>query len=214
MIRAEEGTFTTSSIENDFFYDRLDSRFEPTDGYSLSYGVDVAGFGGSEKFIRNEVGGNFFTPLFGTSLIGGLRGEAGLINVLDSGEARVAERFFLGGGRLRGFVTGGVGPRDLATEDALGGSKYYRGSAEIGFPLGLPEEFDLRGALFSDIGSVWGNDDPFPNIADDASLRGAAGVGLSWGSPVGPVRINLSRAFLKEEYDKTEFFSFSFGTRF
>ena len=134
VIRAEEGTFTTSSIENDFFYDRLDSRFEPTDGYSLSYGVDVAGFGGSEKFIRNEVGGNFFTPLFGTSLIGGLRGEAGLINVLDSGEARVAERFFLGGGRLRGFVAGGVGPRDLATEDALGGSKYYRGSAEIGFP--------------------------------------------------------------------------------
>ena len=214
VIKAEEGTFTTSLIENDFFFDKLDSRFDPTDGYSLSYGVDVAGFGGTEKFIRNEVGGNLFNPLFGTSLIGGLRGEAGIINALNSDEVRVSERFFLGGGRLRGFKVGGVGPRDLATDDALGGSKYYRGSAEVGFPLGLPEEFDLKGALFSDFGSVWGNDAPFPNIADDASLRGAAGVGLSWGSPVGPVRINLARPFLKEEYDKTEFFSFSFGTRF
>lgn len=214
VIQAQEGTFTTSSIENDFFFDALDSRFNPTDGYSLSYGVEVAGFGGSEKFIRNEVGGALFNPLFGTSLIGALKGEAGIINSLDDDEVRVSERFFLGGARLRGFKSGGVGPRDLGTGDSLGGTKFYRGSAEINFPLGLPEEFDLKAALFSDVGSVWGSDDPFPDIADDASLRASAGVGLGWGSPVGPVRINLSRTFLKEDYDKTEFFSFTFGTRF
>jgi outer membrane protein insertion porin family len=115
---------------------------------------------------------------------------------------------------LRGFEVGGVGPRDLVTDDSIGGTQYYRGSAEIGFPLGLPEEFDIKGAVFSDMGSVWGSDDPFPNIADDASLRATAGIGISWGSPVGPVRINLARPLMKEDYDKTEFFSFSFGTRF
>jgi outer membrane protein insertion porin family len=45
-------------------------------------------------------------------------------------------------------------------------------------------------------------------------VRASLGVGLGWGSPVGPVRVNLSRAFLKEDYDRTEFFSFTFGTRF
>ena len=215
VIQAQEGSFTTSAIENDFFFDALDSRFNPTDGYSLSYGIDVAGFGGSEKFVRNEVGAAVFRPLFGSSFIAGLKGDAGIINSLDGGEeVRVSERFFLGGSRFRGFKIGGVGPRDLASDDSLGGTKFYSGSAELGFPLGLPDEFDVKGALFSDFGSVWGNDDPFSNIADDASLRSSVGVGLGWGSPVGPVRINLSRAILKEDYDKTEFFSFSFGTRF
>lgn len=214
VVKSQSGTFTTSSIENDFFFDALDSRFSPTDGYSLSYSIDLAGFGGSEKFIRNEVGGSYFTPLFGTSLIGSLQGETGHIASLEDDQVRLSERFFLGGGRLRGFKVGGVGPRDLRTDDSLGGTKFYRGSAEIGFPLGLPDEFDIRGAVFSDVGSVWGIDDPFPDLADDASLRGSVGVGVGWGSPVGPVRINLSRALLKEDYDKTEFFSFSFGTRF
>ncbi|MDA0785489.1 MAG: BamA/TamA family outer membrane protein, partial [Proteobacteria bacterium] len=180
----------------------------------LSYSVDLAGFGGSEKFIRNEVGANYYTPLFGTSLIGNLKGETGVLTALQDDETRVSERFFLGGSRLRGFKSGGIGPRDLKTDDALGGTQYYRGSAEIGFPLGLPEEFDIQGAVFSDVGSVWGNDDPFPDIADDASMRTTVGIGLGWGSPVGPVRINLARAVTKEDYDKTEFFSFSFGTRF
>ncbi|MBN43035.1 MAG: outer membrane protein assembly factor BamA [Alphaproteobacteria bacterium] len=214
VIKAQEGAFTASSVENDFFYDALDSRFAPTDGYSLSYSVDVAGLGGSEKFIRNKIGGKFFSPLFGTPLIGSLDGEAGVLTSFDDEETRVADRFFLGGRRLRGFRSGGVGPRDLRTDDAIGSQKYYRGSAEVGFPLGLPDEFDIKGSLFSDMGSAWGNGDPFPNIADDASVRASLGVGLGWGSPVGPIRINLSRALLREDYDKTEFFSFSFGTRF
>jgi outer membrane protein insertion porin family len=214
VVKAQAGRFTTSSVENDFFFDALDSKFDPTDGYSLSYSIDLAGFGGTERFVRNEVGGSYFVPLFGTSLVGSVKGDAGHIASLQNEEVRVSDRFFLGGGRLRGFKVGGVGPRDLKTDDALGGTQYYRGSAEIGFPLGLPDEFDIKGALFSDVGSVWGNDDPFPDIADDPSLRSSVGVGVGWGSPVGPVRINLSRAWLKEDYDKTEFFSFSFGTRF
>ena len=153
-------------------------------------------------------------PLFGTSFIGSVKGEAGVVTPLQDDEIRVSERFFLGGTRLRGFRVGGVGPRDLKSDDSLGGTQYYRGSAEVGFPLGLPEEFDIKGAFFSDVGSVWGNDDPFPDIADDASLRATFGIGLGWGSPVGPVRINLARPLLQEDYDKTEFFSFSFGTRF
>ena len=212
-IQAQEGTFTTSSIENEFFYDKRDSRFTPTDGHFVRYNIDLAGFGGTERFVKNELSSGIFRRLFGSAFIGSLDGSVGIINGLNV-DVRVSERFFLGGNRLRGFETGGVGARDLSTGDALGGTKFYRASTEVEFPLGLPDEFDIRGSIFTDIGSVWGNDDPFTNIADDASLRGSVGIGLGWSSPAGPIRINLTRAYLKEDYDLTEFFAFNFGTRF
>ena len=49
---------------------------------------------------------------------------------------------------------------------------------------------------------------------DSPALRLSAGPGLLWNSPFGPVSINLGYAFLKESYDKTELFNFSFGTTF
>ncbi len=213
-IAAQEGTFTTSAIGNEFLYDERNSRFAPTDGFFLRYGVDLAGFGGSERFVRNEVGGGVFESLFGTSFIGSFEASAGVLHELNDDEVRISERFFLGGNKLRGFEVGGVGPRDVGTDDSLGGTQFYVGSAEVTFPLGLPEEFDIKGAIFSDFGTVWGNDDPFPNIEDESSIRASIGVGFGWLSPAGPIRINLTRAVLKEDYDKTEFFSFSFGTRF
>jgi outer membrane protein insertion porin family len=214
VIKAQQGKFTTSLIGNEFVFDTRNNRFNPTDGFFASYSVDVAGLGGSVKFLRNEVSGGAFTPLFGTGLIASVIGDAGIINEFGDDVVRVSERFFLGGNRLRGFESGGVSPRDLATDDAIGGTQFYRGSVEVGIPLGLPEEFDIRGAVFADFGSVWGFDDPFPNIADDSTLRGSIGFGLGWASPAGPVRVDFTSALLKEEYDKTEFFSFSFGTRF
>ena len=95
-IKAQEGTFSTSAIGNEFFYDARNSRFSPTDGYFLSYDIDVAGFGGTERFVRNEVGAGLFESLFGTSFIGSLEGSAGIMNELDD-DIRISERFFLGG---------------------------------------------------------------------------------------------------------------------
>ena len=115
---------------------------------------------------------------------------------------------------MRGVEAGGVGCGALSTGDALGGTKFYRAATEVEFPLGLPDEFDIQGSIFTDIGSVWGNDDAFANIADDASLRGSVGIGLGWNSPAGPIRINLTQVYLKEDYDLTESFAFNFGTRF
>ncbi len=53
-----------------------------------------------------------------------------------------------------------------------------------------------------------------PEIADSGDMRASTGVGLSWLSPLGPIAIDLSQAFLKEDEDETEFFRISFGTRF
>ena len=121
---------------------------------------------------------------------------------------------FLGGDDLRGFEDAGVGPRDLATLDSVGGNLFYRTTIGVTFPLGLPNEFGLRGRVFSDAGSLAENDSNFSTLTDTASIRMSVGTGLLWDSPFGPVNIDLAKALLKEDFDQTELFRFSFGTRF
>jgi outer membrane protein insertion porin family len=81
------------------------------------------------------------------------------------------------------------------------------------FPLGL-DEFGITGAVFTDVGSLFDVDETGFEVVDDSSLRASAGLGLGWKSPFGPIRIDFSRAFLKETYDETETIRFNFGTRF
>jgi len=127
---------------------------------------------------------------------------------------RVTDSFLLGNDSMRGFKVGGMGPRDKFTSDALGAKTYAVGSAEVTFPIGLPEEFGVRGAAFTDFGTAFGADGPSSLINDSKELRMSAGAGLSWRSPLGPVRIDLAYPLLKAEFDKQQVFSFSFGTRF
>lgn len=214
VVKAQAGSYITSSISNEFFLDRLNRRFNPTDGYFGSWNVQTAGLGGSEQFIRNLLKSGVYTPLFDTSVIASLTGEVGHVATFDNDPVRLTNRFYLGGSSLRGFENAGVGPRDLTTDDAIGAHQFYAGTAEITFPLGLPEEFDVSGSIFSDFGSSWGMDDPFPNLTDDASTRASLGIGFGWVSPFGPLRVDLAGAILKEDYDKTQVFSFNFGTRF
>jgi outer membrane protein insertion porin family len=53
-----------------------------------------------------------------------------------------------------------------------------------------------------------------PNILDSSAIRASAGVGVSWKSPVGPIRLDLAVPLKKESFDRTQIFHISFGTRF
>jgi len=157
-------------------------------------------------------------------------GEAGDIFGWGGQPVLLQDRFFVGGDNLRGFAPAGIGPRDETSQDALGGNKYYTGSVTLGVPLGLPKELGISGRVWSDFGSLWGNDQKNitltptqlalvgataqPQIVDNPALRVAAGIGVTWASPVGPVRIDLGLPVKRESFDKTQFFRVSFGTKF
>lgn len=211
-IQEQEGSFVTSSIGQTLLYDQRDNRFEPTDGYFVEISNTLAGLGGDTKYLRNEVSGATYYEVADEWVLS-LGGSAGY--TFDLGEEiRIIDRFFLGGPTLRGFEPAGVGPRDTATDDALGGKWFYRGTVGMLFPLGLPNEFGIRGRLFSDAGSLGDSDSSVGAITDTGSLRLSLGTGIAWSSPFGPVTLDLSHALLKESFDKTEIFRFSFGTRF
>lgn len=217
FIRDQEGSRIVSSIGQELLYDARDSRIEPTEGYYIRLTTDLAGLGGDARYLRNRLGGGVYFPLFDQTVLSVL-GEVGYIFGLGE-DISIADRFFLGGDSLRGFEAAGVGPRDLSpgVDDALGGNRFARGSVEVSFPIGLPDEFGVTGHTFSDFGTL-GEADADPRLGetvkDDDALRLAVGAGLSWRSPLGPIRIDLAIPVIKEDYDKPEEFRFSFGTRF
>jgi outer membrane protein insertion porin family len=218
FIREQEGSRITSSIGQELFYDARDSRLNPTDGYFVRLSNDLAGLGGDAHYLRTRLGGGFYHPLFEGSVLSVL-GEVGYILGLGE-DVVISDRFFLGGDNLRGFEPAGIGPRDITpgrNQDSLGGNRFARGSVEVSFPLGLPEELGISGHGFSDFGTLGEVDvrsRPGDIVADDDSIRLAVGAGLSWRSPLGPIRLDFAFPILKEDYDQTESFRFSFGTRF
>ncbi len=213
VIKSEEGSEVRSIISHDILYDRRDSRLDQREGYYVSLGQDFSGLGGTVTYLRNTLGGGYFySPNKDVTL--GATGEVGYMFGIGD-DVRVTDAFFLGGQNLRGFSTGGIGPRDSDTNDALGGKFRFEGTVQASFPLGLPEEYAIRGRVFSDFGTLTGTDfEDEIDLNDDASLRMSLGVGLTWVSPFGPLAVDLAYPILKESYDKDELFRFSVGTTF
>jgi len=212
IIKDQAGARLISSVGQTLTYDTRDSKIAPTDGFISRLAIDFAGAGGDVRYIKGTWRSRFYYP-FSKKWIGSIATEVGHIRGIGE-DVRVTDRFVLGNDRLRGFRVGGVGPRDGFTGDALGADTFGVATAELAFPLGLPDEFGFKGAIFSDIGTAFGADGDSSRILDAKSPRGAAGVGVSWASPLGPVRFNYAIPFMKESFDKSQRFSFTFGTRF
>jgi outer membrane protein insertion porin family len=213
FIREQEGERTTSAISQALNYIDLDSTINPTDGYRLWLDTELAGLGGDAKYVSAKTGVSYFHPVTKKVTFNTLA-EVGGIEGYSDEEIQINERYFLGSRSLRGFEYGGLGPRDTSTDDSLGGNYFYRGSTELSFPIGLPEEMGIKAHAFSDYGSVWNVEDSGAGVVDDNSLRASVGLGISWVSPLGPIRVDLASPILDKEYDKDEIFRFDFGTRF
>lgn len=213
VIIQEDGSRLESTIGQSLFYDRLDNRRDPSAGHFVRLQTDFAGIGGDVHYLRNRVEAAKYFPLWDETVFS-LHAEAGYIFGLKDDEILTSDRFFLGSQTFRGFAVAGVGPRDVSVDNALGGNLMYKGTMELAFPIGLPNELGIKGRLFGIVGSVTEVDDDDPAIVDTGSLRASVGAGVSWTSPFGPLRLDFGYAVLKEDFDETESFTFTFGTFF
>lgn len=212
LVQEEEGTSFESTVSHELKYDTRDSRFDPREGMVLRLRNELAGVGGDVFYIKSSVGGAYHYSVIEDWTIR-VDGEVG--NIIGLGQdTRISDRHFMGGGKCRGFEFAGVGPRDRLTDDALGGKNFYNGTLEMGFPLGLPEDYDIRGRIFTDICSAWDLDKTNANVLDEATPRVSVGAGISWQSPFGPIILDLGFAVVDEPFDKNELVNFSFGTQF
>lgn len=215
FISDQEGERITSAVSQRITFDDRDSLLFPTEGMLGWLDTEFAGLGGDASYVSGKLGASYYHPFWDRNVVLNLMGEGGaIVEIADDG-VKINERYFMGSDTMRGFARAGVGPRDTSTSDALGGTYFYRGTAEFTFPVGFPEEMGVKGHAFNDIGSLWNLDDASGSTIEDGHyLRASAGVGLSWRSPMGPIRIDLALPYLKESYDQEEIFQFNFGTRF
>lgn len=211
-IKEEEGRYSNSSIGQTMVYDKRDSAINPKEGYYLSFGNDVAGLGGDEKYLKFDGKAyKYFTLAdyytFKLFINGGYITGYGDENV------RLSNRYYLGGSTLRGFEFAGIGARDKFTKDALGGNWMIYSGAEMSFPIGL-DEVGVRGRTFVDMGILGKPDDINEDYVEYSDTpRVAAGFGFQWQSPMGQIDVDLVFPIVKEDYDETEVFRLNFGSR-
>ncbi|MEE8188216.1 MAG: outer membrane protein assembly factor BamA [Kiloniellales bacterium] len=212
LVKEEEGTAIESSVSQELTFETLDNRFDPREGYIVRLKNEFAGLGGDVRYAKSSIGGSYYYPIMEDWTVS-LRGETGGIVGLGQ-DTRISDRFFIGGRNLRGFEFAGVGPRDVRSDDSLGGKYFYTGTLELAFPLITPEELNIRGRVFTDIGTAWGLDKTTVDVRDETSPRISVGAGITWQSPFGPIVVDLGIAVVKEDFDKTELVNVSFGTQF
>lgn len=211
-IKNEEGKSTGSVFGQTLVYDKRDSAINPKEGYYLSFGNDVAGAGGDEKYLRFD-GKAYTYYTLADYYTFKLFLNAGYIEGFGDETVRLAQRYYLGGSTLRGFDVAGIGARDKYTKDALGGNWMLYTGAEMSFPIGL-DELGIKGRTFVDMGMLGKPDDIDRAIVDySSSPRVAAGFGFSWQSPMGQIDVDIAFPLVKEKYDETEAFRLNFGTR-
>jgi outer membrane protein insertion porin family len=216
-IQEQMGKFITSAIGQNLIYDQTDSRVLPKNGYLLSGSQEFAGLGGNTKYLKNEIEGKYFKSFVENKYTVKLSAHAGYIYGLSGQKVRISDRFNLGDYSLRGFSFGGVGPRDKVTKEGLGGQKYYTLSSELNFPVGLPEEFNVTGAIFTDAGSLWDADSKASTdqgFYNDKAIRASVGFGFIWVTKIAPIRVDWAFPVKKEKYDETQTFHIKFSTNF
>lgn len=212
-IQKASGEYLISSVGYTITISDLDDTLFPTTGSKYTFGQTLSGLGGDVRSLATNASYIRFFPVYENDVVLSTGITGGYIFGLGE-DVILAQRYNVGGRNFRGFDNRGIGPRDIASGDALGGNAYFVATAELRFPVGLPDEYGVLGRTFLDVGTLTTIDDNDPGIVDDPSIRAAVGVGLNWVSPFGPIQINVAVPLLKEDYDKEEIFQLDFGTRF
>lgn len=189
--------------------DTRDSALIPTRGHTAKAAIEVAG--GDLQYYRGSLAAQWFHPLSRTFTLA-IGGDFGYVNGAGGKPVPFFKNFYAGGpGSVRGYESFSLGPQDAAS-NVLGGTRKLVGSAEVHFPMpGAGADKSLRLSAFLDAGQVYGENEKF-SISD---LRYSMGVGLSWVSPFGPLRLSLAQPLNeKSGIDRIERLQFTFGSAF
>ncbi|WP_312305623.1 outer membrane protein assembly factor BamA [Pulveribacter sp.] len=189
--------------------DDRDSALAPNSGryQRLNSEWSVAG---DARYVRANYQYQQYVPLNKQFTIA-FNGEIGLGKGMNGRPFPVFKNFYSGGlGSVRGFDQGTLGPRDV-TGASLGGPKKITLNAELIAPFpGAGNDRTLRWFTFVDAGNVYGEDEKW----ELSEMRASAGIGLSWISPLGPLRIAYAQPVRKFAGDRIQKLQFQIGTSF
>jgi len=172
--------------------DSRDSALVPTSGRLQRANLEV-GAGGDMRYYRGGYQYQQYVPLTKKYTLA-LNAEVGYGKPIGNKTYPIFKNYYAGGlGSVRGFEQNSLGPRDAVTQGALGGTKKAVLNMEFTSPFpGAGNDRTLRWYTFFDIGNVFSDR---PRDVSDAQWsaqkmwRASAGLGISWISPIGPLRL-------------------------
>ena len=211
LAYAEEFGYTSLAVPLTIGWSRdsRDSALVPNSGLYQRLNTEWS-VAGDARYLRANYQIQQYIPLNKQFTLA-FNGEAGWGKGLNGQPFPVFKNFYSGGlGSVRGFDQGTLGPRDV-TGSSIGGPKKITLNAEVIAPFpGAGNDRTLRIFAFTDVGNVFGEDQKLR--ASD--LRASVGVGLSWISPIGPLRIAFANPLRKQAGDRIQKLQFQIGTSF
>ena len=194
--------------------DTRDSALVPSDG-RLQRANGELGIAGDTRYVKLSYQFQQYIPLNKKFTLA-FNAEAGWGKGLGGKPFPLFKNFYGGGlGSVRGFeqgTLGGISPVAGGSDAYIGGSRKVLLNTELIAPFpGAGNDRTLRMFGFFDVGNI-SND--YTGDGKLTDLRASAGVGISWISPVGPLRIAYARPVRKQPNDKTQSIQFQIGTSF
>ena len=190
--------------------DGRDSALVPTRGILQRFNSDLSA-SGDARYVRTNYQIQQYTPLTKKYTLA-LNADLGWGQGLSDRPYPLFKNYFVGGlGSVRGFQQSTLGPSDSTNSLYLGGPKKIVLNAELMAPFpGAGNDRTLRLFAFTDVGRAFGENEKI-NFNE---LRSSIGVGLSWISPMGPLRFSYALPMKRQVTDKIQRLQFQIGTSF
>ncbi|MDB5990707.1 MAG: rane protein [Herbaspirillum sp.] len=190
--------------------DSRDSALVPTSGRFQKANFEISTLG-SLKYYRAGYQHQYFQPLFSNAVTLATNAQFDYGAGLGGRPYPVFKNYYAGGiGTVRGYSGNSLGQVRDQFGDSQGGSKRVLGSLELQMPFpGSGQDRTLRWFTFVDGGQVYA-----PGEKMLTQLRYSAGVGISWISPIGPIKLSYGKALNASPTDQVQAFQFQLGTGF
>ena len=207
--KSQEGNYWDTFLNLDLNYDKRNQKFRTTSGFRSFYAVNLPIISENNS-LTNAYVFTLYDELYEDNVTK-FSFFAKAANSLTNDNIKLSERIFLPGSKLRGFVSGGVGPKD--GNDFIGGNYASSVNIQTSIPQLLPNIQNMDVSMFLDAGNVWGVD--YDSSLDDTNkIRSSIGIGIDWFTLIGPLSASFTHPITKVSTDKTETFKFNLGTTF
>nr|WP_312260397.1 outer membrane protein assembly factor BamA [Limnohabitans sp.] len=195
--------------------DGRDSALVPSKGTLQRLNADLS-LAGDVRYFRSNYQYQQYFPLSKKYTLA-LNADLGWGTGLNGQVFPLFKNFYVGGlGSVRGFEQSTLGPsKPTSTTNLtpvyLGGAKKLVLNAEFMMPFpGAGNDKTLRLYGFTDVGRAFDDSEKLSL----SELRVSAGIGLSWISPMGPLRFSYATPIRQQTGDKIQRLQFQIGTSF
>ena len=208
-LKKLEGSYFDMFINYTLDYDLRNQKFQPSDGFRSRFTQNVPLISKSYT-LTNTYDLKFYNQWLNEN-VASYGVYASATNSLSGKNVKLSDRLFIPSGRLRGFESGKVGPKDGT--DFVGGNYALAFNAATTMPQILPSLQNTNFSLFFDAANVW-SVDYFKGDDEGSEIRSSIGLAIDFFTPIGPLNFSFSETITKGKNDITESFRFNLGTTF